>query len=146
MTQIIPLKFRGIPIQPLPDGKNWIYGNHIQMDYEAKKAYINQKEVRFDTVGQSIGKLDKKQDEIYDGDLLDLQNGASDDSEHFLAQIHRHDASFNVVEPIYHNTIIAQPVPHFISQTGTILGNIHEHKDRVPEWKRQIEKNNTNRF
>lgn len=85
-------------------------------------------------------------DELYEGDILEVTNGSTDDYKRFLAQIHRHDSSFNLVRPIYVNSIIAEPVPYFIRNTGTKLGNIHEHKHLITEWEERIEKENVNRI
>lgn len=140
------IKFRGFVTDTLMRGETWVYGSNLAIDYDKKTAYLDNKEVVFDTVGQFIGDYDKNNNEIYEGDLLDIQNGSTEEYKHFLAQIHRHGPSFDVSEPIYINSIIRQPVPHFINQTGMILGNIHEHKDQIQIWQEKIKKENVHRI
>ncbi len=139
------IKFRGMPIKELANGGKWLYGN-LHINYEDKLAYIDDIPVHFDSVGQYIGNCDMSEDELYDGDILEVINGSTDDYKRFIAQIHRHDSSFNLVHPIYVNSIIAEPVPYFIRNTGKKLGNIHEHNQLIAEWKERIEKENVNRI
>jgi len=149
-------KFRGYSVEE----DRWYYGyGWFEIDYTdeyLKEKGINQRaflltdssavECDLSSMGQFIGELDKNGVEIYEGDLLEITNGASDSYKRFLAQVHRHESSFDLTKPVYVNTIIAQPVPHFIRNTGFVRGNAYEHKNLIDTWEEQIEFENAERI
>ena len=149
-------KFRGFSVE---EGK-WFYGHGwFEIDYTddyLKEKGINQRaclytetspvECDLSSMGQFIGEIDKNGAEIYEGDLLEITNGSTDSYKRFLAQVHRHGSSFDLAKPIYVNTIIAQPVPHFIRNTGYICGNVYEHKNLIDAWEEKIDLENVERI
>lgn len=126
------ISFRGLRLRKVRKTKNnpnpslWVYGQTINIDEKTGHAFVGGVSVIPETIGQYSEVNDRKGHDIYEEDLLEVWNGATDDYKHMLVRIHRHGPSFNAVEPLAYNTIISEPVPGFIRSTGLIVGNAHE--------------------
>lgn len=63
------IHFRGMPIENSVRKGKWIYGN-LHVDYDGRRAFIDNVPVEFDSVGQYTGVKDEYSVRIYEDDLV----------------------------------------------------------------------------
>lgn len=115
------------------DNGQWAYGNLIIDDSGNSEIidYENNREIRYDvrgeTIGQFTGKYDKNQRKVYEDDIV-LQQGYNGRKEKMVVRFE--NGAFIVG---YHSGSSTRKKPMLISDKCEVIGNIHDNPELLQE-------------
>ena len=115
------------------DNGQWAYGNLIIDDSGNSEIidYENNREIRYDvmgeTIGQFTGKYDKNQRKVYEDDII-LQQGYNGRKKKMVVRFE--NGAFIVG---YHSGSSTRERPMLISDKCEVIGNIHDNPELLQE-------------
>ena len=126
------IKFRGKSI----DSNEWLYGDLVRSsDMERCAILVNDRELYDEcevyplSIGQFTGLYDKNGREIYEGDIVDYEDGVLDDVYKELGTINRGTILFSYGQFYVTNrncVDMTDLISHDVNFDGEVIGNIHD--------------------